>query len=165
MDGAAIVIVGVVGGGDSVLVSPRDGYGGGIGPGVLGSASELPLNATVSAPMARTLVAPAVAAASFNLVLFTLDHSNRFNSENAYEEVSGNPFEVRVTELSDGQTLPRELLRVCVGRLACIQGRRAPDRRYGLRDGRSGRRRRLGSGRADVHDVGISLVRPAHRHQ
>jgi len=93
MDGVAIVVVGVVGGGVSVLVSPRVGSGGGTGPGVLGSAIELPLNATVSAPMVRTLVAPAVAAASFNLVLFTLDHSNRFNWENAYEEVSGNPFE------------------------------------------------------------------------
>jgi hypothetical protein len=81
MDGVAIVVVGVVGGGVSVLVSPRVGSGGGTGPGVLGSASELPLNATVSAPMARTLLAPAVAAASFNLVLFTLNHSNRFNSK------------------------------------------------------------------------------------
>jgi hypothetical protein len=83
-----------------VLVSPVVASGVGIGPGLLGSATVVPLKATVMAPIASTPAAPAVAEINFNLVVFT-DHSNSVRKrEGAYF----NPFAVRLTEASEGQT-------------------------------------------------------------
>jgi hypothetical protein len=86
----------------STTVSPVVAVGVGIGPGVLGSATLEPPEAIEVAPIASALAAPAVAEISFNFVVFT-DHSNSVREQSA-KGICFNPFAVRLTEASEGQT-------------------------------------------------------------
>ncbi len=85
----------------SVLVSPVVAVGVGTGPGLLGSATVVPLRVTESAAIASPPVTPAVAEINFTFEVFTND-SIRFDAK--LEGMCFTPFAARLTEGSGGQT-------------------------------------------------------------